>query len=138
MMTKIRTIDELLTFKTFEERFEYLKLVGELGQNTFGYDRWINQRLYSSREWKQVRNAVIIRDNGCDLAHTDHVLAYGFVVHHMNPLEIEHFVESSDFLLDPKYLITTSEATHRALHYGDISSITQKYIPRSPGDTKLW
>lgn len=123
---------------TFEERFAYLSLGGEVGMATFGFDRWINQRFYRSREWKQARDLVIFRDNGCDLGITGYEIYARVMVHHMNPIAPEQLERGGELVLDPEYLITTTHRTHNAIHYGDDSLIRKPPVERRPGDTKLW
>ncbi len=136
---KIRTYEELIQFETFEERFEYLKLGGEVGLETFGMDRFLNQALYRSKIWRnEVRPAVILRDNGCDLAIEDRQIYDSIIIHHMNPITLED-IENNDpkiYCLD--FLVCTSLLTHNAIHYGDSSILQKDYEPRRPGDTKLW
>lgn len=134
----IRTYSQLIKFKTFEERFQYLKLDGAVGQATFGFDRYLNQQLYRSHEWKKVRDEVIVRDNGCDLA-MDGFDIYGRVyVHHMNPILVNDIRERNEFLLNPEYLICVSFDTHNAIHYGDESLLPREPVERTPNDTTLW
>lgn len=134
----IRTYSQLIKFETFEERFQYLKLDGAVGQATFGFDRYLNQQLYRSHEWKKVRDEVIVRDNGCDLA-MDGFDIYGRVyVHHMNPILVNDIRERSKFLLNPEYLICVSFDTHNAIHYGDESLLPREPVERTPNDTTLW
>lgn len=125
---------------TMQERFEYLKLVGEIGSRTFGSNRFLNQVFYSSKEWHKVRNEVILRDNSCDLAIPDYELYDRVVIHHINPITIDDVKDENwDKLLNPENLITTSYNTHQAIHYGNSSMLpTTKLIERRPGDTKLW
>lgn len=134
----MKTYDELEQLHTFEERFEYLKLGGVVGQSTFGFDRWINQNFYRSREWRSVRDFVIVRDNGCDLGIDGFEIPSGLLVHHMNPITVEDIDKSIDLILDPNYLITTSLKTHNAIHYGDASLLPREPIERRVGDTNLW
>ncbi len=135
----IRTFKQLLTLPTFEERFRYLKLDGKVGQDTFGFDRYINQKFYRSIEWKQIRNFVIARDRGCDLAIFDREIFGRVYVHHMNPISLHDINDATDYLLNPDYLVCVSKETHDAIHYGDGSLLVPtKPIERSPGDTKLW
>lgn len=134
----IRTYTELLRHHTFEDRYEYLKLPGEVGRSTFGYDRHLNQRFYKSAEWRQLRGYILVRDEGCDLADPDHPIAARPIIHHMNPLLPDDIVHSSDNLMNPEYLITVSHNTHNAIHYGDASLLPTPLVDRSPGDTKLW
>lgn len=133
-----RRYAELRRLPTFEERFGYLSLSGEVGAATFGFDRWINQNFYRSSEWKRVRNFVIVRDNGCDLGIPGYEIYANLVVHHMNPVRPEDLIQGELWVLDPEYLITTSHRTHNAIHYGDESLIQRRPVQRRPGDTKLW
>lgn len=134
-----RTYQHLLTLSTFEERFRYLKLDGKVGQETFGFDRYFNQEFYRSTEWKQIRNWVIARDQGCDLAIFDRQIFGRIYVHHMNPISLDDIKDATDYLLNPDYLICVSKETHDAIHYGDGSLlICSKPIERAPGDTRLW
>jgi hypothetical protein len=137
-MTKIRSYRELRRLETFFDRFEYLSLKGTVGQDTFGFDRWINQRFYRSYEWKRARNHVIVRDNGCDLGIEGHEIYTDLLVHHMNPISMQDIQHGEGWILDPNYLITTSLQTHNAIHYGDVSLLPRGPIERQPGDTKLW
>lgn len=134
----IRTYSELLMFSSFEDRFRYLSLRGEVGKATFGFDRWLNQQFYTSREWRRVRRDVIARDEGCDLASLGYEIHDKIVIHHMNPLRIADLVEGSDEALDPEYLITTTHRTHNAIHYGDERQLPRPLAVRSPGDTTPW
>jgi hypothetical protein len=134
----IRTYKELSRLKTFEERFEYLKLNGSVGTDTFGFDRYLNQSFYSSKEWKQIRQQVIVRDNGCDLGIEGREIEKGIVIHHLNPICVDDIVSASRFLLNPEFLICTSTKTHKAIHYGDFNLVDKDPIIRVPGDTKLW
>jgi hypothetical protein len=135
---KIRTYSELRRLETFEERYFYLRLQGVLGESTFGFDRWINQHFYKSREWKSVRERVIVRDNGCDLGIPGFEIYSGLLVHHMNPISLEDIEHGADWILDSNYLITTSLRTHNAIHYGDESLLPRGPVERKSGDTKLW
>ena len=137
-MSKIKSYVELSRFKTFEERYAYLKLGGVLGNATFGYDRWLNQRFYKSREWLSVRKQVIIRDNGCDLGIPGFEIVSGLIVHHMNPVSVEDLRHGEESVFDPNYLICTSLKTHNAIHYGDETLLPRGPIVRKKGDTKLW
>jgi hypothetical protein len=138
LMTKIRTYSEISNLETFELRYYYLKLNGILGQKTFGFDRWINQVFYKSREWKTVRNNVIVRDNGCDLGIPGYEIYTGLLVHHINPLSLEELERGDECVLDPEFLITTSLQTHNAIHYGDDNLLPRGPITRKRGDTTLW
>lgn len=134
----IRTYKELSRLQTFEERFDYLKLSGSIGTETFGFDRYINQMFYRSKEWKSIRNHVIVRDNGCDLGIEGREIQKGIIVHHINPIKIDDIVSATEFLMNPDYLICTSLKTHNAIHYGDSNLLDKDPIIRIPGDTKLW
>lgn len=135
-----RSYSELIKLKTFEERYQYLKLDGIVGLETFGFDRYLNQRFYQSDEWKKIRRQVIIRDNGCDLGMGDRSIENRIYVHHMNPQTPEDLIEVNlDIMLNLDNLICCSPATHRAIHYGDESLlIPSNIVERKPGDTKLW
>lgn len=138
--TIIRTYSELIILETFEERFLYLKLDGSIGEDTFGFDRYLNQLFYRSPEWKQVRNFVITRDMGCDLAIPDHeIINQQILIHHMNPLTKEDIINKSDYLLNPEYLICTTKKTHNAIHYGD-ERILDQIVPivRTKNDQCPW
>lgn len=137
-MTNIRTYSELIELPTFEERFRYLKLNGAVGQDTFGFDRYLNQVFYRSKEWKKIRDYIIIRDNGCDLAMGDREIYDRIYIHHMNPIAIDDILHESEFLLNPEYLICTTQRTHNAIHYGDESLLYQGPIERTPNDTCPW
>lgn len=134
----IRTYSELVMCNTFEEKFNYLKLNGNVGKETFGFDRYLNQRFYRSYEWKNARKIVIARDNGDDLGDIDRPISGRILVHHMNPISANDLDSGLDFIIDPEYLISVSHNTHNAIHYGDSELLPKQYIPRSPGDTKLW
>lgn len=140
MVTKmIRTFSELSQLATFEDRFRYLQLSGSVGKDTFGFDRYINQMFYRSREWKSVRDQVIIRDNGCDLGVEGYEIYGRIYIHHMNPIMLKDIKDSTEFLLDPEYLITTTFNTHNAIHYGNEDFLsTLKPIERSKNDTCPW
>lgn len=135
----IRTYKELSRLKTFEDRFRYLKLKGEVGESTFGFDRYLNQVLYHSYEWKQIRRDVILRDGGCDLGIPEREIYTKIIIHHMNPIKESDILERSDILLNPDYLITTTHKTHNALHYGDEGILrVNVLIERKPNDTIPW
>lgn len=138
MTTRIRTYSELSRLHTFEDRFKYLALRGEVGNSTFGFDRYINQMFYRSAEWKNIRHAVILRDNGCDLGVDGYEIHDRLYVHHMNPMEVEDIVDGDPKSLDPEYLITTTHTTHNAIHYGDERQLPKPFVERRRGDTKLW
>lgn len=135
----IRTYSELTRFQTFEERFEYLRLDGKVGIETFGFDRYLNQMLYQrSKEWKSVRDKVIIRDCGCDLGIVDRPIYSKIIVHHMNPITKQDILNMTEFLLNPEYLICTIFNTHNAIHYGDANLLIKNPIERSVNDTCPW
>lgn len=138
VMRMVRTYSELSTLKTFKERYEYLRLDGIVGEETFGFDRYLNQVFYKSKEWEQIRREVIIRDNGFDLGIDGYDIRGKILVHHMNPLRAEDIVRRNDILLNPEYLITTVLATHNAIHYGD--SNLSIFVPseRTQNDTCPW
>lgn len=134
----MRTYNELILLPTFEERYEYLRLHGKVGEETFGSNRYLNQSFYASLEWKNIRNYVITRDNGCDLAIPDRAIHGRIYIHHINPVTVEDIIRHSEFILDPSNLICTSKTTHDAIHYGDSSLLEQDYIERKPFDTCPW
>ena len=129
---------DLSKLNTFEERFRYLQLSGKIGVETFGFDRYLNQRFYKSAEWKRVRDTVIMRDNGCDLGIKDRVIFGKVLIHHMNPIAVTDLDNCSDILLNPDYLITVSLTTHNAIHFGDENLLIQVPKERKPNDTCLW
>lgn len=133
-----RTYHELSQLKTFDEKFAYLRLEGGVGRSTFGFDRHINQRFYTSREWKDIRRHVILRDQGCDLGIVGHEIYISPLIHHMNPMDANDIIHGEDWILDPEYLITTKHDTHNAIHYGLESLAPRVVTERSPNDTKLW
>lgn len=135
----IKTYRELSRLDTFEDRFKYLRLYGQVGKDTFGFDRIFNQRFYKSKEWQAARDFVIIRDNGCDLGIEGHEIhGQHIIIHHMNPISLEDIETGSDFLLDPEYLITTIHNTHNAIHYGDENLLLTAPIERYKNDTCPW
>ena len=136
--TNIRTYSELIQLPTFKERFDYLRLDGVVGKDTFGFDRYLNQQFYRSSEWKRIRNQVIVRDNGCDLGIDEYEIRGRILIHHMNPISIEDLQYMSDLLMNPEYLICVSHRTHNAIHYGDESLIVTAPIERSQNDTCPW
>ena len=136
---RIRTYSELKQLKSFNERFDYLKLEGSVGYETFGVDRIFNQMFYKSKEWKQVRNIVILRDNGCDLGIEGFDIGNRIIIHHINPITLEDIDKHIEDVLNTEFLICTSHNTHNAIHYGNPELLKlQKNIERSKGDTKLW
>lgn len=138
VMRTIRTYSELIRLPTFEERFRYLKLDGLVGKDTFGFDRYLNQEFYRSKEWKEVRDFVIVRDNGCDLGMDGYEIVGRIYIHHMNPITVNDIVHSSDFLLNPDYLICVSHNTHNAVHYGDEDLLVTAPVERRKNDTCPW
>lgn len=134
----IRTYSELMTISSFEERFEYLKLHGKVGESTFGFDRHLNQVLYRCDEWRTVRQEVIIRDNGYDLGHKDYPINGLIIVHHMNPLTIDDILERNPDIFNPEYLISTAKLTHDAVHFGDASLLPKPPVERFKWDTCPW
>lgn len=138
VMKMIRTYSELITFPTFEERYRYLRLEGKVGEDTFGFDRWLNQSFYKDREWRAIRDKVIIRDNGCDLGIPYREIHSRIIVHHMNPITKDDILYRSAFLLNPEYLICTVKNTHDAIHYGDEGLLIKVPIERTRNDTCPW
>lgn len=136
--SRIRTYSELELLRTFEQRFNYLSLQGQVGCATFGGNRWINQQFYTSREWRRLRHDVIARDEGCDLGIDGFQIHDRIIVHHMNPIEEDDILHGTARALDLDNLICTTHDTHNAIHYGDASLLPRTYSPRQPGDTKLW
>ena len=134
----IRTYSELIKLPTFEERFQYLKLDGDVGVETFGFDRYLNQAFYSSDEWKSILNQVIIRDNGCDLGIEGREIYKRIIIHHMNPITKEDLLYRTEYLLNPEYMICTMKNTHDASHYGDENLLFKDPIERKPNDTCPW
>lgn len=138
-MNKLRTYTELNKLKTFEERFEYLKLDNVVGEETFGFDRWLNQQFYKSKEWRRIRDYVIARDFGCDLGAPDHeIIDERILIHHINPITKEDIINNTDFLLNPEYLITTINNTHQAIHYGNDEMLVKAPVTRYKNDQCPW
>ena len=137
-MTDIKCYSELILLPTFQARYQYLRLNGEVGKETFGFDRYMNQFFYRSPEWRRVRDFVITRDEGCDLGIPGREIFGRIVIHHMNPIRPEDIRNRSDLLLDPEYLITTIHDTHLAIHYGDEHLLLQEPVERRPNDTCPW
>jgi hypothetical protein len=133
-----RCYRELQKLKTFEERFQYLKLSGIVGESTFGFDRYLNQMLYNSKRWKKTRDKIIIRDNACDLGVEDYEMHSKIFIHHMNPISLDDFEIDNDLFYDPEFLICTSFDTHNAIHYGDESLLPKLPVERRPNDTCPW
>lgn len=136
--TMIRTYSELILLPTFEARFEYLRLDGRVGEDTFGFDRYLNQLFYRSYEWRKIRDHVIVRDNACDLAVEGYDIYGKILIHHMNPITVRDIELRTDLLLDPEYLICVTHNTHNAIHYGDENLIIKTPIVRRPNDTCPW
>lgn len=134
----IRTYSELITLPTFKERYEYLKLNGRVGEETFGFDRYLNQAFYKSEEWRAVRDYIIVRDNGCDLGMEGHEIFGKILIHHMNPISKRDILDRSDLLLNPEYLICTIKNTHDAIHFGDENLLIVAPIERRKNDTCPW
>ena len=134
----IRTYSNLISFPTFKERYDYLRLGGKVGEDTFGWERYLNQTFYRSNEWKRIRDEVIIRDNGCDLGVDGYEIQGKIYVHHINPIGARDIADISEFLCNPEYLISTSFDTHQAIHFGDETLLVMDLVERVPGDTKLW
>ena len=134
----IRSYTELSQISDYEARYRYLKLRGRVGDETFGFDRIFNQMFYRSGEWQSVRRDIIVRDCGCDMGVSGHEIGGRIVIHHMNPIDINDIRNSTEYLLNPEYLICVSENTHKAIHYGDESLIDRPLIERRPNDTCPW
>lgn len=139
-MTKtFRTYSELKKLKTFKDRYEYLRIGGRVGESTFGFDRYLNQRFYHSDEWKSVRNEIIIRDDGNDLGIEGLEIKKAIYIHHMNPIMVKDLLDDIDKVLNPEFLICTSFKTHEAIHFGDETKLPEYFpVERKPGDTTLW
>lgn len=133
-----RTYSELITIPSFKERYEYLRLNGVVGEDTFGWDRYLNQNFYRSDEWKSLRDRIIIRDNGCDLGVEGYEINSRIYIHHMNPISIRDITDATEYLINPEFLICTSFNTHQAIHYGDETLLVTEPIIRKPNDTTLW
>lgn len=134
----MKTYNELRQLETFEERFRYLALRGDVGFSTFGFDRYLNQNFYSSREWRRIRRHVILRDEAFDLGVPGYEIHSRLLIHHMNPITEEELIHGDANVIDPEFLITTCHQTHNAIHYGDESLLPRPLAVRSPGDTRLW
>lgn len=135
---RTRSYNQLISFLTFEERYNYLRLNGVVGEKTFGFSRYINQQLYRSREWKHIRNQIIVRDNGCDLGIPGRDIHEQIVIHHINPITLEDIEAGEFYIFDQNNLITTTLDTHNAIHYGDMTALFQLPKEREPNDTCLW
>ena len=137
-MTTIKTYSELIRLPTFEERFEYLKLKSFVGKETFGYDRYINQQFYKSPRWIRLREEIILRDQGLDLACEGFEIYGRIIIHHMNPISLDDILSDTEYLMNPEYLISVSNNTHQAIHYGDIDIVPVLPKERTPNDTCPW
>lgn len=138
MSMTIRTYSELIRYNTFRERYLYLKLSGKVGEDTFGFDRYLNQQFYKSKEWKSVRDFVIIRDGGCDLGIDDRPIPSRIIIHHLNPITKDDILNQTDYLLNPEFMICTIKRTHDAIHYGDENLLYEGPVERSKNDTCPW
>jgi hypothetical protein len=134
----IRSYSELSRLSTFDERFEYLRLHGDVGRSTFGFDRHINQKFYASYEWKTARRHTLLRDNGCDLGIPGYEINGALLIHHMNPMTVDDIIHGETWIFNPEYLISTTQMTHNAIHFGDDNLLPKVVIARTPNDTKLW
>lgn len=134
----LRSYSELRRLKTFEERYQYLRIGGLVGESTFGFERFLNQQMYTSQKWKLTRNKVILRDNGCDLGIEGHDIMDRIIIHHMNPLTREQFHEPDESMFDPEFLICVSNPTHLAIHYGDANLLERGPAVRRPNDMCPW
>lgn len=137
-MTSIKCYSEISRLKTFEERYRYLRLTGKVGDETFGFDRYLNQIFYRSQKWKSIRDHVIVRDNGCDLGLDGYEIYGKIYIHHMNPITLRDIETGSDYLIDPEYLICVTLNTHNAIHYGDENLLVKAPITRTRNDTCPW
>lgn len=135
---RTRSYRELRRIQTFEDRYLYLALRGSVGESTFGFERHLNQTFYRSRQWRQMRNQIIVRDDGMDLGVPDHPIQGNIIIHHMNPMTVNDLVDGNDSILDPEFLICVSHRTHNAIHYGDESLLPRPFVERRPGDTRSW
>lgn len=135
---RIRKYQELKSISSFEDRYDYLRLKGQVGLPTFGFERYLNQKFYTSREWRDIRHHVISRDLGCDLGVEGFDIHDKVIIHHMNPMRIEDISDGNYDILDPEYLITTTHKTHMAIHYGNTDLLPKLPVDRRPGDTQLW
>ena len=138
MITLTRSYSDLRRFETFKDRYKYLELKGRVGESTFGFDRWINQQFYTSREWRDLRHHVIVRDLGCDMGVEGFEIHSGLYIHHMNPVTRDQILEGDPSILDPEFLITVTHKTHNAIHYGPERLLPRPLVDRKPGDTTLW
>lgn len=138
MTMKIRTYSELMKFDNFIDRYNYLKMGGKVGEETFGFDRYLNQQFYKSKEWLRLRDEIIIRDNACDLGIPDREIPSRIIIHHMNPITKNDIINQTEFLLNPEYMICVTKRTHDAIHYGDESLLFTGLVERTKNDTCPW
>jgi hypothetical protein len=138
MHQTIRTYSELIRFESFEDRCNYLKLSGSVGRATFGYERYLNQALYKSKQWKRVRDSIIVRDNGCDLGMIGYEIYDSIIIHHLNPITADDITYGRNDIFNPEFLITTSLRTHNAIHYGTNQPQSRTIKERKPNDTCPW
>lgn len=138
MTMKIRTYSELMKFDNFIDRYNYLKLGGKVGEETFGFDRYLNQQFYKSKEWLRLRDEIIIRDNACDLGIPYREIPSRIIIHHMNPITKNDIINQTEFLLNPEYMICVTKRTHDAIHYGDESLLFTGLVERTKNDTCPW
>lgn len=134
----IKTYSDLRSLRTLKDRYDYLALHGDVGRSTFGFDRYLNQKFYTSTQWRHVRNQIIVRDNGCDLGINGYEIHDRVYIHHMNPISVADIIEDDPKILDPEFLIVVTHRTHNAIHYGDANLLPQPFVERRPGDTRLW
>lgn len=134
----IKTYSELIALHTYEERFDYLQLNGVVGKETFGYDRYLNQALYNSQDWRRFRRSIIIRDNGCDMAYEGYTIHGPIILHHINPISVDDILKESKSIFDPENVVCVSHNTHLAIHYGDKNLLIESPIERTPNDTCPW
>lgn len=134
----IKTYSELLSFKTFMDRYNYLKLSGKVGVETFGFDRYLNQMLYRSKRWKELRPKIITRDNACDMALEGYDIYDRIIIHHMNPISIKDIEEDNDDIFNPEFLVCVSSRTHNPIHFGEERKAPEPIIQRRPNDMCPW
>lgn len=139
MKQNLRTYQELIQIPTYIDRFRYLKIGNGVGEETFGFDRWMNQRFYNSHEWRNLRNHIITRDNGCDMAFPDREIEGKIYIHHMNPIEKQDIYDMTDFVMNPMFLVCVAHNTHNAIHYGSEDLLDCNIlVQRAPNDTCPW
>ena len=133
-----RSYTELRRIENFEDRYHYLALKESVGKSTFGFDRYINQKFYTSKQWRDLRHNIIARDNGCDLGVDGYEIHNRLIIHHMNPMSFDDISRGDSNILDPRFLITTTLRTHNAIHFGDERLLPKVFVERSANDTNLW